>query len=86
MAGLKTTIGYSIQNSRVIPDKVSFTINGSTGNEGKFGLDEYWAWDDLSSSYEVPFTVSDGRGHTKEGIIRYEINGRAMVGGYKQHI
>lgn len=79
VAGLKTTIGYSIQNSRVIPDKVSFTINGSTGNEGKFGLDEYWAWDDLSSSYEVSFTVSDGRGHTKEGIIRYEINGRAMV-------
>lgn len=79
VAGLKTTIGYSIQNSRVIPDKVSFTINGSTGNEGKFGLDKYWAWDDLSSSYEVPFTVSDGRGHTKEGTIRYEINGRAMV-------
>lgn len=79
VAGLKTTIGYFVQTSRIIPEGVSFTINGSTGNAGKFGSDEYWAWDDLSSSYEVPFTVSDGRGHTKEGIIRYEINGRAMV-------
>ena len=79
VAGLKTTIGYVIQTSRAIPEGVSFTINGSTGTAGKLGLDEYWAWDDLSSSYEVPFTVSDGRGHTKDGIIRYEINGRAMV-------
>ena len=79
VAGLKTTIGYSIQTSRVIPEGVSFTINGSTGTAGERGLDKYWAWDDLSSSYEVPFTVSDGRGHTKDGIIRYEINGRAMV-------
>ena len=79
VAGLKTTIGYFIQTSRVIPEGVSFTINGSTGTAGERGLDKYWAWDDLSSSYEVPFTVSDGRGHTKDGIIRYEINGRAMV-------
>ena len=79
VAGLKTTIGYFIQTSRVIPEGVSFTINSSTGTAGELGLDEYWAWDDLSSSYEVSFTVSDGRGHTKEGIIRYEINGRAMV-------
>ena len=79
VAGLKTTIGYFIQTSRVIPEGVSFTINGSTGTAGELGLDKYWAWDDLSSSYEVPFTVSDGRGHTKEGTIRYEINGRAMV-------
>lgn len=79
VAGLKTTIGYFIQTSRVIPEGVSFTIKGSTGTAGELGLDKYWAWDDLSSSYEVPFTVSDGRGHTKEGIIRYEINGRAMV-------
>lgn len=79
VAGLKTTIGYFIQTSRVIPEGVSFTINGSTGTAGERGLDKYWAWDDLSSSYEVPFTVSDGRGHTKEGTIRYEINGRAMV-------
>lgn len=79
VAGLKTTIGYFVQTSRIIPEGVSFTINGSTGNAGKFRSDEYWAWDDLSSKYEVPFTVSDGRGHTKEGIIRYEINGRAMV-------
>ena len=79
VAGLKTTIGYFVQTSRIIPEGVSFTINGSTSNAGKFGSDEYWAWDDLSSSYEVSFTVSDGRGHTKDGTIRYEINGRAMV-------
>ena len=79
VAGLKTTIGYIVQNSRIIPEGVSFTIKGSTSTAGELGLDKYWAWDDLSSSYEVPFTVSDGRGHTKEGIIRYEINGRAMV-------
>lgn len=79
VAGLKTTIGYVVQTSRIIPEGVSFTINGSTGTAGKYGSDEYWAWDGLSSSYEVPFTVSDGRGHTKDGIIRYEINGRAMV-------
>ena len=79
VAGLKTTIGYFIQTSRAIPEGVSFTIKGSTGTAGELGLDKYWAWDDLSSSYEVPFTVSDGRGHTKDGTIRYEINGRAMV-------
>lgn len=79
VAGLKTTIGYFIQPSRVIPEGVSFTIKGSTGTAGERGLDKYWVWDDLSSRYEVPFTVSDGRGHTKDGIIRYEINGRAMV-------
>lgn len=79
VAGLKTTIGYFIQTSRVIPEGVSFTIKGSTGTAGERGLDKYWVWDDLSSRYEVPFTVSDGRGHTKDGTIRYEINGRAMV-------
>lgn len=75
----KTTIGYMVQNKRIIPDGVTFTINGKAATSGEYQNNKFWAWDDLSSSYEVNFTVSDGRDHMKSGVIRYELSNRALV-------
>ena len=75
----KTTIGYMVQNKRIIPDGVTFTINGKAATSGEYQNNKFWAWDDLSSSYEVNFTVSDGRDHVKSGVIRYELSNRALV-------
>lgn len=75
----KTTIGYMVQDKWIIPEKVTFTINGKTGTPGTYQHNSFWEWNDLSSSYEVGFTVSDGRNHVKSGVIRYELSNRALV-------
>ena len=75
----KTTIGYMVQSKWIIPENVTFTINGEAGTTKTYQNNSFWVWDDLSSSYEVGFTVSDGRGHEKSGVIRYELSNRALV-------
>lgn len=71
--------------SQCVPTNVTFdfskttSINRTDNGEITFSL----KGDGLSTLLEIPFTVTDGREHTKEGVIRLELANRALVSSGK---
>ena len=71
--------------SQLVPTNVTFDFSetASITPTDNGGVTLALKGEGISTLLEIPFTVSDGRNHTKEGVIRMELANRAIVSSGK---